>query len=288
MSLNVLMGRFSELVQQRDAGVPLGSPWQAFCDAVNSYPIPAHLYQLWEQLEAFRGSRPRETIAILDHGCGAGFSILYLFCRGYRKVFGVTYGFEEQPLWNRLFKEECGIYEKRLHTYTGERLPIQSESIDFIFSQQVLEHVRPQVLNSYFLEEVRVLRAGGRVFHEVPHRLGPYDSHSRIWLAHYFPWLVRRLLYRFVGLSSDIIARQEERVHLRWPWQIKTSLRKHFRNVQDITLRSFLESPSPERFDGPSGIRRLVQWGMQTPILGSVARALLGKLVMLRLTADKK
>jgi SAM-dependent methyltransferase len=108
---------------------------------------------------------------VLDLGCGLGRS---------RKLFGeldptirwLGVDLPNSPEVNARRDPVAGIA-----SFDGIHLPLRSSSIDGVFSQQVLEHVRhPEAL----LHEVnRVLRSGGVFFGSTSH-LEPYHSRS-LW-----------------------------------------------------------------------------------------------------------
>jgi hypothetical protein len=59
--------------------------------------------------------------------------------------------------------------------------------------------VEDHLWDSFFAEEARVLKSGGRVFHEVPHRLAPFEPHTRTWFLHSLPRPVYQSLYKVSG-----------------------------------------------------------------------------------------
>ncbi|MDC0940527.1 methyltransferase domain-containing protein, partial [Candidatus Pelagibacter sp.] len=73
------------------------------------------------------------------------------------------------------------------------KLPYPDKSFDFINSSQVLEHVED--IDFYYREAARVLKDDGICFFSFPHRLQIYDSHSRTYIIHWFPKLLRKILY---------------------------------------------------------------------------------------------
>jgi SAM-dependent methyltransferase len=58
----------------------------------------------------------------------------------------------------------------------GSSLPMESESADFAFSDQFLEHLHPEDAREHLREVVRVLKPGGIYMCVTPNRLsGPHD-----------------------------------------------------------------------------------------------------------------
>ena len=77
---------------------------------------------------------------------------------------------------------------------TTEKINFNDNSFDYIFSQQVIEHVESNLLESYLSEEKRILKKNGLVFHQIPHRLGPFEGHTKKWFIH---WLPKKLYFLF-------------------------------------------------------------------------------------------
>jgi SAM-dependent methyltransferase len=131
-----------------------------------------------------------KDIKILDYGCGGGQLVTYLRLIGYNNCYGVDVN--DQSTNNR-FLEKLGISEQVCFIYDSITLPFNDEFFDTVISKQVLEHVHN--LGDYYKQTSRVLKKGGYAFFEFPHRLIPFDSHSRTWFIHYFPRFIRRYLY---------------------------------------------------------------------------------------------
>ncbi|MCP4625694.1 MAG: class I SAM-dependent methyltransferase [bacterium] len=108
-------------------------------------------------------------INLLDLGCGAGNSVtLFKSINPHICWFGVD--IENSPEG----KNRTGAHDK-LSTYDGINLPYENNFFDFIYTQQVFEHVRyPDAL----LKDIyRVLRPGGYFTGSMSY-LEPYHSYS--------------------------------------------------------------------------------------------------------------
>ena len=112
-----------------------------------------------------------------------------------------------------------------------EQLPFDDNTFDIITSSLVLEHVvNPDF---YYSEAARLLKPGGVCFFNFPHRLKPYDTHSRCWFIHYFPKNIRKILW-------DIFSRQggtylNNYLYLRTVSTHKRIALKYFRIAEDKT-----------------------------------------------------
>ena len=128
-------------------------------------------------------------------------------------------------------------FEKRLKLkgywvdVDSEDLPFDDGTFDVITSSLVLEHVvNPDF---YYSEAARLLKPGGVCFFNFPHRLKPYDSHSRCWFIHYFPKNIRKVLW-------DIFSRQggdylNNYLYLRTVSTHKRIAKKYFSYAEDRT-----------------------------------------------------
>lgn len=255
----------------------LDTAWIDFSALVNSQPIPYHLSLLLSRIESFDVDKC--DISILDHGCGGALTLLYLAALGYTNIFGVDISTSACERWNRLTSEIFGYSNQRFFAYDGFKLPLEDDSIDIVFSQQVLEHVRPEVLNSYYTEEVRVLKPGGLAFHSVPHRLVPYDSHTQTWLCHYF--LPREAWLYFLKLLGKDSVTAREALYLRWPGEHIRIANKYFEVCEDVTQDRLQLLTNFEYYDGSLRLRLLIVKLISFPVLGKVFRRFIAKFMML-------
>jgi SAM-dependent methyltransferase len=255
---------------------PIAEAWQEFSSVVqrSAEAPPYHLAILLNRIEQYRGARPSGEIAILDHGCGGGLTLLYLAARGYTNIYGNDVG-GDHTTQNRIATEILHHDKPRFTISDGKTIPLPDGSIDIVFSQQVLEHVDDAVIDSYFSEESRVLKSAGWAIHQIPHRLAPYDSHTQMWLIQYFPGPIHRALGRMLGAPIP------DHLHLRWPWFHRWALKHYIGSCQDLTLERLKTVTNPSYYDGPVRLRRLISTLITMPLLGVVAGAVLRHFVML-------
>jgi len=226
----------------------------------NDMPIiPAQTKKLIEILKTI--PKEKEQIKILDHGCGGGTSLLFLAALGYKNVWGVDIAqrselLKKTNLLVSMATEDTGEMTNRVEVYDGSKLPFPDDSFDLIYSQQVLEHVRDDVFNSYYQEEARVLRKGGIAYHQVPHRLVPYESHTRTWFIHWLPWKVALRIYGLLGLDVENINKS---IHLRWPSLHWNNANKYIGKTNEISIDRLSLFVNSGEFEGfPGIIRRVV------------------------------
>lgn len=271
--------RYGELAAECCKNGAIGAAWDRFCESVEAsrHDPPYHLRLLLDLLDEVRGERRRAEIRILDHGCGGALSLLYLLAHGYESIHGVDVGGPCEA-FNRLLNGHLGLQEQRFFVYDGRRLPFTDDSLDFAFSTQVLEHVRSDVLESFYAEEGRVLTAGGVAYHQVPHRLVPYDSHTDTWLIHYLPRPLWLAILRRIRPDATM---PENALFLRWPWVHRRLAGLHIGPTEDRTMQRFMGLNDLSAYDGPKGLRRGLGHFLAIPCIGWAGRRALTNFVML-------
>jgi ubiquinone/menaquinone biosynthesis C-methylase UbiE len=134
----------------------------------NLAETPALHFQLHQRILAWVGHRVEPPAAVLDFGCGAGAMVDEYCRRGYD-----AYGCDIAPAraTDRL----------RLISQDPYRLPFERESFDYVFSDQVFEHVSD---HQAAIDEIwRVLKPGAVSLHIFPPRLVVIEPHVRVPLA---------------------------------------------------------------------------------------------------------
>lgn len=111
---------------------------------------------------------------VLENGCGVGMYVEHLAAYS-PLVVGLEYDFERAV--------EASQVSEHIVNAAGEWLPFPVESIDFILSHEVLEHVQDD--RSAVQEMLRVLRPGGRIALFVPNRGYPFETHGIYWNGRY-------------------------------------------------------------------------------------------------------
>ncbi|NKB55282.1 MAG: methyltransferase domain-containing protein [Alphaproteobacteria bacterium] len=283
MSWKDVMQAFKQLQKGRASGEDIDVRWNSFRDAVQQCreEPPYHLISALDALNEF--DKPIEDIAILDHGCGTGITVLFLLALGYRNIFGVDIG-SGSTNWNKYLPRFGGPSEPRFFAYDGARLEIESNSIDLLVSQQVAEHVSPDVFDAYYQEAGRVLRPGGIAIHQVPHRLTPYDSHTRCWGVHMLPRPISLLVYSALGRNREFV---EKRLFLRMPWVHTRMVRRHIGPLVNLTPARVAHPIAHAYYDGPRGLRSFISAAGRLPVIGCVICGFIAPFLMLETKAKR-
>ena len=173
--------------------------WSHLKTTVNHNPegLPTHLKLYLSDLKKIElAGISKDKIVIFDHGCGSGLSIIFLLACGYKNVFGVdpkTHKYEN--LNDRLSKLD-GVTVKPFLTYSsGNKIGLESGTVNYIYSNQVMEHLSDTDLVTYLTEEQRLKSDKSIIRHSFPTRNSFFETHTKTILLH---WLLPRLL--FVGL----------------------------------------------------------------------------------------
>ena len=111
---------------------------------------------------------------ILDNGCGLG-TWLDAFGAYSNHCFGLEVE-QERAVVAR--QTGAGVA-----LGVGETLPFASDAFDFVFSNEVIEHVADDAL--YAAEMVRVTKSEGRILVFCPNRWYPVEQHGIYWRGEY-------------------------------------------------------------------------------------------------------
>ena len=111
-----------------------------------------------------RGLNRRRRCA-LDFGCGAG-RLTHALAAYFDRVIGVDIAPSMIDIARRLHSSVPGI-EFRVNA-SNKLESIESESIDFVYTRLVLQHMPPRYIRAYLEEFVRVLCPGGVLLFQLP------------------------------------------------------------------------------------------------------------------------
>lgn len=123
-----------------------------------------HMIEQWADLNG----------RILDNGCGLG-TYLQAFGRFSKHRIGLEVEFDRA--------QQALPHAEGITQAVGEQLPFATSSFDFVFSNEVIEHVADDRL--CMMEMVRVTRPGGRILIFCPNRWYPVEQHGIYWQGQY-------------------------------------------------------------------------------------------------------
>ena len=279
---------FKALKDDRDRGAFDPARWRDFlaaCADTEARP-PYHLRAVVEAVQQAADGKARSAVKGIDHGCGTGLNILYLHALGFTGLRGVNI-VANCLAWNSWLRRHAGYGGDVFALYDGRKLPAEDGSQDVVFSQQVLEHVEPALLESYYREEGRVLREGGLAVHQVPHRLSPYDSHTRTWFVHWLPRRLQMPIYRLLGRDAGWVASD---LFLRSPGRHVGLVRRWIGTPRDETRARIARLGREDvgsYYDGPTRLRLLLSKASALPFAGNFLGRLIAPWLMAETVAVK-
>ncbi len=144
---------------------------------------------------------------VLDFGCGDGASVY-----AYRDEGVDAYGFEivasvrlRDPEDAKFFKFSLTGVSALTPDYRLDakdyKIPFESSSFDFVFSNHVFEHVTDY--DAAFQEVARVLKPGGTSINVFPARYRLIEPHIKVPLAGFVRWRPWYVLWALLGVRND-------------------------------------------------------------------------------------
>ncbi|MDB2528386.1 class I SAM-dependent methyltransferase [Alphaproteobacteria bacterium] len=195
----------------------------AVSEDYNSLPTHLKLYiSDLKQLEAC--GLKKSDIVIFDHGCGSGISILFLLANGYENVFGVDPKTHKYDVLNYSISILLGRSVKPFMNYmSGNKIDLPNGSVNYIFSNQVIEHLSDNDLVSYLSEEQRIKSDTSIIRHSFPSRNTFFETHTKTIFLH---WLMGRSSFNrlFGNRKREWL---ENNLFLRWDHVHEKEFVKH-------------------------------------------------------------
>lgn len=230
-----------------------------------------YIVQLASRLSALE--RPRA----LDYGCGAGGIVKRALDAG-MDCYGIDVFYGGGSL--KQAAADTGLLGERIFEMEDGRIPMDSESFDIVFANQVFEHIDD--FTQPLSEIDRVLKADGVFINIFPSAQVWREGHIGIPFAHWYPkgTTVPRLYYvlllRYLGFGyykGDKTHRQWSVDALRWidDW----AFYKPMREIDQL----FAERFSLERFDDDYMAFRIENHS-RLRVFANLARTSLGRCVM--------
>lgn len=146
---------------------------------------------------------------ILDFGCGMGGMSLWYASNWNCQVHGVDIDRHHITIANEL-KARHGISNVYFEVRNILERPLK-EKVDFVFLNDVAEHIQLPILKQIFLELGRSLVKGGQVFVSYPPWRSPYASHVQHVVG--IPWcqfLPDKILLPMIERNNRPIVGEEE------------------------------------------------------------------------------
>ncbi len=159
---------------------------------------------------------------ILDFGCGEGKRVYEYRNAGFNS-FGVDINLNHANDLLRL-----------IHATNGYRIPFNDETFDFVFSEQVFEHVQDYA--SALSEIWRILKPGGFSLHLFPSKYIPIEPHIFVPFGGIFQGYAWLLLWAFLGIRNsfqkgltyrDVAARNLDYLRNNTCYMPKSEIQRH-------------------------------------------------------------
>lgn len=276
----------NDMIEPNQSQKVIEKKWALITNTFQHYK-PNHLLSLLNLLEqSAEGLKSK----ILDHGCGAGHTLFMLATKGYTNIWGIDINQSQNFIIrkkenNKVFKILLNTKSEIITNYNGRKINFKNNTFDYIYSQQVIEHVNSTLLDKYISEESRILKHNGLALHQIPHRLGPFEGHTKKWFIH---WLPKKLYYYFLRDDIQKLNLVKTALFLRWPWVLKSYFYKYFKNVHNIVyLRLKQDIYSGEYTKKEKIIRKILVFLFRLPIIGIVFLKLFSSFFQLELLIRK-
>jgi SAM-dependent methyltransferase len=232
-----------------------------------------------------KGISVHKDARILDYGCGAGGRVYELLEAGYTHTTG--YDVLEY------LKLRDPADRSRFHIAPDGRIPVADDSFDFVFSDQVFEHVLDQPMA--WQEIVRVLKPGGVSVHVIPAKWQLIEPHIKVPFGglrllkkypYYMLWATLGIRNEFQrGLSArEVAARNHHYAHTGLNYW---SSRQYKRLFSTLPITWSWEEIAYMEASYKSQIRRLAKLARQLPLLTTLIRTLWVRILYLVKAADR-
>lgn len=165
---------------------------------------PTQLFRLSDELDLkFKlvrkfGSVLNQDSMLLDFGCGSGKWVQELRNHGFQ-AYGCGTRYDNEPGVNTEVMIADGII--RILDLTNYFLPFNDDTFDFIFSDNVFEHVQNYAQTN--AEIARVLKKDGLCLHIFPSRWRPVESHVFVPFASIIRNLSWQYLWALIGVHNE-------------------------------------------------------------------------------------
>lgn len=227
--------------------------------------------------------KENKSIRIFDYGCGGGQLLTYLRVLGYTNLTGIDVKSQEEIDKLNKLHSNMGFDTCVFYTYNGTSLPFDDSSFDVIISQQVIEHVHS--IEKYFLECERVLSPTGKILLDFPHRLVPFDTHTRMWFVHYFPISVRNYFYN--KYRNNRASDYRKTLNLKSMFFYNKLLNNSFSTIVNMTSDRIKDFTYRGHYEGNTKLRIFIDKLVNLPIIGVYLRKVMSTLANSTLIVSK-
>jgi SAM-dependent methyltransferase len=106
---------------------------------------------------------PVKNKIVVDLGCKYGQSAPVFLMLGAAKFIGFDvvpdYIKDAKKIIQERYPDQCEFFQTE-----GTMIPLQPETVDFVYMSEVISHINPQYLDMVFLEVSRILKKGGLLY----------------------------------------------------------------------------------------------------------------------------
>ena len=209
-----------------------------------------------------------KDISILDHGCGSGLALVYFLISGYKNIIGYEIG-------NRAYYRKLNFFLKNKFKHKLNYFIIKGDQtienydkkINVVYSLQVIEHLSPEIFIEFMQLEKKLIASSGILYHQIPHRLCPYEAHTKTWFVHYLNKKLRNYIYKKKSIDIDWINKY---LFLKTNFFYNQYFIKNFGTTKNITYKRLKVKPDYLRYDGNIHLRQFLYKVSNFPIIGNL------------------
>ena len=217
---------------------------------------------------ALESGKKLSQLKVLDWGCGRGRYVGFLVSQGIDS-FGVDIDKNVISQAKSLFEKNYWEIEKRLCLIgLNNRTNFPNEYFDFVFSDQVFEHV--QDIRGLFNELNRITKKNGRQIHRWPSKFKIIEPHLFMPLIHWLPKGFLRyfgiLVYTACGIEPQWSELDGQSVWSKARTYTKYSHQKTYYRHLYVISRLFNTSWKIEYFPKYKKFRKLFQLQFKTVV----------------------